>query len=134
MVDIAAENGYSHGSPTDLVSTLLSLSTTQLPLKTLTTSLNQLSIYLNKFRNRLSTEHLLHLKRLIALLEALSKYADEWKAVRTGDVPKKLGQDGKEPGNVEVLTSGELMTRLGRKVEGINLLEIEKYLRNSKVS
>ena len=32
-----------------------------------------------------------------------------------------------------MLTSGELMARLGRKAEGVNLLEIEKYLRESKV-
>ena len=31
------------------------------------------------------------------------------------------------------MTSGELMARLGRKAEGVNLLEIEKYLRESKV-
>lgn len=34
---------------------------------------------------------------------------------------------------VEILTSGELLRRLGRKVEGVNLLEVEKYLRSSKV-
>ena len=63
----------------DLVSTLLSLSTVRLPIRTLTTSLHQLSIYLKKFRNRLSTKNSLHLRRLVSLLEALSKYAEEWK-------------------------------------------------------
>jgi chromosome transmission fidelity protein 1 len=120
----------------DLISTLLSLSTTQLPLKTLTTSLNQLSIYLNKFRNHLSTEHSLHLKRLVGLLEALSRYADEWKASRSA--PTSVDNERSRQGlgtssNTEVMKSGELMTRLGRKVEGINLLQIESYLRNSKV-
>lgn len=28
---------------------------------------------------------------------------------------------------------GELMQRLGRKAEGINMLEVEAYLRSSKV-
>lgn len=46
----------------------------------------------------------------------------------------KANGDGKGQGKgVEVLTSGELMARLGRKAEGVNLLEIEKYLRESKV-
>lgn len=31
------------------------------------------------------------------------------------------------------MTSSELMQRLGRKAEGINMLEIERYLRESKV-
>lgn len=121
----------------DLVSTLLSLSTSQLPLKTLTTSLNQLSIYLNKFRNRLSAEHSLHLKRLVSLLDALSRYADEWKASRSASASidgEKSGQGSGTSSNIEVITSGELMARLGRKVEGINLLEIESYLKKSKVS
>ena len=45
---------------------------------------------------------------------------------------EKGGGQGKGVG-VEVMTSGELMARLGRKAEGVNLLEIEKYLRESKV-
>jgi hypothetical protein len=40
--------------------------------------------------------------------------------------------DGSTP-TIEVITVGELMSRLGRKVEGVNLLEINTYLRSSKV-
>lgn len=43
-------------------------------------------------------------------------------------------KDGAVLPSAEVLTSGELMTRLGRKVEGVNLLDIEKYLKNSKIA
>jgi len=35
---------------------------------------------------------------------------------------------------VEVMTPGELLQRLGRKTEGVNLLEIEAYLRSSKIA
>lgn len=31
------------------------------------------------------------------------------------------------------MTVGELVQRLGRKAEGVNMLEIESYLRSSKV-
>lgn len=87
-------------------------------------------MYLNKFRNRLSAQHSLHLKRLVGLLEALSKYAEEWKAERlTAPADAKP-----KPQMTEVFTSGELLRRLGRKVEGVNLLEVERYLRDSKVS
>lgn len=105
-------------------------------MKNLSTSLNQLSIYLSKFKNRLSTEHSLHLKRLVSLLEAISRYAEEWKAARAtpAETSAKAMPGGAALPNVKVMTAGELMTRLGRKVEGINLLEVEKYLRNSKVS
>ena len=114
----------------DLISTLLSLSAVHLPLRTLTTSLTQLRVYLEKFRNRLTTDHFLHLKRLVGLLEGLEKYAEEWKS-KISVAPSQGAKDKGQP--VEVMTSGELLTRLGRGVEGINLLEVEGYLRESRV-
>lgn len=116
----------------DLISTLLSLSTTTLPFRTLTTSLTQLNVYFTKFKNRLNTQHSLHLKRLIGLLEALVKYAEEWRGQRVGS--KENGEKKEKLPMVEVVTSGELLVRLGRKADGINLLEVERYLRDSKVS
>lgn len=114
---------------TDLTSTLLSLSTTRLPIRTLSSARHQLSIYMSRFRNRLSTMHSLHLKRLMNLLDALAKYAEEW---RDEQLKPKADQGRRRP-DIEVMTSGELMQKLGRKAEGINLLEVEKYLRESKV-
>lgn len=109
-----------------------------LPIKTLNTSLSQLSVYLSKFKNRLSTEHSLHLRRLVGFLEALAKYTEEWKAQKTrtpaGISSVKQPVAAANQATTEVMTSGELMTRLGRKVEGINMLEVEKYLRSSRVS
>ncbi|KAI0333315.1 DNA repair helicase [Cubamyces sp. BRFM 1775] len=113
----------------DLISTLLSLSTTRLPLRTLSNARHQLSIYLSRFRKRLSTVHALHLKRLMNLLDALSQYAEEWR-----DVHMKCESGKPRPPDVEVMTSAELLQRLGRKTEGVNLLEVEKYLRESKVA
>ncbi|TCD66273.1 hypothetical protein EIP91_001602 [Steccherinum ochraceum] len=110
----------------NLISTLLSLSAVNLPLRTLTTSLHQLSIYLTKFRNRLSTTNSLHLKRLTGLLEALSKYATEWGENRVQEKDKKSAS--------VVMTSGELLDQLGQKVQGINFLEVEVYLRKSKIA
>jgi hypothetical protein len=108
-----------------LISTILSLSTTRLPFNTLDTSLSQVSIYLSKFRTRLSANHVLHLKRLITFLEAFKRYSTEWLEAAKGK--KQLD------GGVEVMTVAELMQRLGRKAESINLLEIESYIRSSKV-
>ena len=69
------------------------------------------------------------MKRLTNLLEALAKYAEEWREEQL----KPKTEPGRRGPEVEVMTSGELMQKLGRKAEGVNLLEIEKYLRESKV-
>ncbi|KAI0667105.1 DNA repair helicase [Trametes maxima] len=138
----------------NLTSTLLSLSTARLPLRTLTNARHQLSIYLSRFRTRLATAHALHLKRLMNLLDALVLYAEYWRGARDQgrvqdagksqnfkDKPREgdNGKAGQMPGkavlpDVEVMTSAELLQRLGRKTEGVNLLEVEKYLRESKIA
>ncbi|KAI9068626.1 DNA repair helicase [Trametes sanguinea] len=113
----------------NLISTLLSLSTTRLPFRTLVNARHQLSIYLSRFRNRLSTVHAVHLKRLMNLLDALCQYSEEWRDAHVKVAPGKA-----RPPDVEVMTSAELLGRLGRKTEGVNLLEVEKYLRESKIA
>lgn len=65
---------------------------------------------------------MLHLKRLVTFLDALKKYVAEWKE-----------QSLKAAQKVEIMGVAELLERLGRKVVSLNLLEIEKYLRSSKV-
>ncbi|KAI0753454.1 DNA repair helicase [Daedaleopsis nitida] len=112
----------------NLTSTLLSLSTSRLSLRILSAARHQLSIYFSRFRNRLSTIHSLHLKRLTNLLDALAKYAEEWRDEQSKPKHDRKGSD------VEVMTSTELMQKLGRKAEGVNLLEIEKYLKDSKIA
>lgn len=83
--------------------------------------------YYEKFRTRLSAQHSLHLKRLISYMEAIQKITDEWKATKseagsTADV------------RTEVFTIPNIVEKLGRKAAGINLLEIEAYLKKSKVN
>ncbi|CDO72617.1 hypothetical protein BN946_scf184985.g36 [Trametes cinnabarina] len=77
----------------------------------------------------LSTVHALHLKRLMNLLDALCQYTEEWRDARV-----KVEAGKSRPPDVEVMTSAKLLQRLGRKTEGINLLEVEKYLRESKIA
>ncbi|GLB38502.1 putative DEXDc2 [Lyophyllum shimeji] len=115
----------------NLIPTILSLSTTRLPSATLATSFMQVCTYVSKFKNRLGPANLLHLKRLVVFLDALKKYVLEWKESRSAKTAQgKPAQTEK----VEVLTATELLDRLGRKASGINLLEIERYLRTSKVA
>jgi chromosome transmission fidelity protein 1 len=64
---------------------------------------------------------MLHLKRLVVFLDALKKYAGEWKEARA-----------KETSKAEVISVAQLIERMGKKVAEINLLEIESYLKRSK--
>ncbi|EMD33187.1 hypothetical protein CERSUDRAFT_108361 [Gelatoporia subvermispora B] len=117
----------------NLIPTLLSLSTTCLSFRTLSTARSQLSIYLNRFRTRLATAHSLHLMRLVGLLNALHTYAEEWREAHQKQ-PRGGGGKDVQAETVEVMAPGELLARLGRKADGVNLLEIEAYLRRSKIA
>jgi chromosome transmission fidelity protein 1 len=108
----------------DLIPTLLSLSSVQVHYSAFTSSLEQISAYLSRYRTRLSPSHVLHLKRLTTFLSAIKEFGAKWQEQRQ-----------RSPENQqEVLTIVELIHHLGRHVEGINLLEIGNYLRSSKVS
>jgi chromosome transmission fidelity protein 1 len=89
--------------------------------------LQQLSVYFSRFRTRLSATHALHLKRLVTLLKELQAYGMQWKV-------ESLKKDKTVESKQEVITVGELISRLGRKVEGVNLLQVNAYLRLSKVN
>ena len=65
---------------------------------------------------------MLHLKRLVVFLDALKIYLGEWKKARAHETL-----------NAEVINIAQLIERMGKKVAGINLLEIESYLKRSKV-
>ncbi|KAF9534507.1 helicase C-terminal domain-containing protein [Crepidotus variabilis] len=109
----------------NLIPTLLSLSTVNLSSTVLILSFHQVCVYVARFKTRLSAINMLHLKRLVIFLDALKKYLAEWQASRKSS----SGND-----KTEVMTPGELIGRLGKKVGGINLLEIESYLKTSKVA
>lgn len=83
-------------------------------------------MYYEKFRTRLSALHSLHLKRLINYMEAIQKVMEDWRATKT---KAGLTTDTR----TEVLTISNFMERLGRKAVGINIVEIEAYLKRSKV-
>jgi chromosome transmission fidelity protein 1 len=67
--------------------------------------------------------NMLHLKRLVVFLDSLKAYSAKWKD----------GKTNAKDAQPEVMTVGELISRLGKKVAGINLMEVEAYLKKSKV-
>ncbi|KAF8558368.1 DNA repair helicase [Imleria badia] len=111
----------------NLIPTLLSLSSVRVTSHTLSTSLNQVTTYHEKFRTRLSPLHSLHLKRLINYMEAIQRVMDDWKATRS-----EAGSTTEA--RTQVFTISNFMEKLGRKAVGINLLEIEAYLKKSKIA
>ncbi|KIK59311.1 hypothetical protein GYMLUDRAFT_1004719 [Collybiopsis luxurians FD-317 M1] len=113
----------------NLISTLLSLSTVHLSLALLQTALHQVTTYVTKFRNRLNPANLVQLKRLLTFLDALAKYMEEWREQRPKSHAGKLAQESQE-----VLTPAELLECLGRKVVGVNMLEVVEYLKKSKIA
>ena len=100
----------------DLISSLLSLSTVTLPLGTLNVCLEQLTAYISRFKNRLASKHVLHLKRLYRLLHTLKGLLSNWQQQNSN----------------AVMTVDGLLSKLGGKLEEINFLEIQNYLRKSK--
>ena len=87
-----------------------------LPLGTLNVCLEQLTAYISRFKNRLASKHVLHLKRLYRLLHTLKALLSNWQQQNL---------------NV-VITVDDLLSKLGGKLEEINFLEIQNYLRKSK--
>jgi chromosome transmission fidelity protein 1 len=109
-----------------LISTLLSLSSVVLDVSVIRVSVSQLDAYLSKFRLRLSHDHLLRLQKLRVSLNAIQQFAVEWKKARSG-------QGAPNSRVTEVMSVGELVAKMGKNIEGINLLDIRSYLENSRV-
>ncbi|KAF8579814.1 DNA repair helicase [Ramaria rubella] len=111
----------------NLIDTLLSIHTVSLSSHILDTSLQQLTFYLNRFRKRLASTHGLHLRRLLRFLNTLKVYIDKWKLTATSP-----GQTA--PAKQEIMAASNLMSLLGPQVDGVNLVEIEAYLKRSKIA
>jgi chromosome transmission fidelity protein 1 len=111
---------YSLTRRIDLIDTILSIHTVALTSDTLKTCLSQLKVYLHRFRTRLTARHSLHLKQLVVFLVALSKVCQDFQ--------------GTEARRDTLLSPAQFSALLGSKGEGINLLEIESYLRRSHIA
>ncbi|KAI0300192.1 helicase C-terminal domain-containing protein [Russula brevipes] len=79
----------------NLISSLLALSTVTLPLGTLSLCLEQLTAYISRFKNRLASKHVLHLKRLYRLLHTLnllSKLGGKLEEINFLEIQNYLGK------------------------------------------
>ncbi|KAG9003121.1 ATP-dependent DNA helicase chl1 [Tulasnella sp. 427] len=109
----------------NLIDTILSIHTVPLSSSTLRASLSQLKIYLAKFRSRFSPKNALHLRRLVLVLTAIEKFCSEWTSKH---------DNGKTSTNEEMLKVEDFVSALGSQVQEINLLEVDQYLRESRIA
>ncbi|KAF7422865.1 ATP-dependent DNA helicase chl1 [Pleurotus ostreatus] len=112
----------------NLISTLLSITSARLTSRALGVAFAQVCHYVAKFRTRLLAFHMLHLKRLVTFMKALKEYLVEW-----AKSPASASQAHAKT-KTEALTPARLLERVGKNVAGFNFLEIESYLRKSKVA
>ncbi|KAH8114577.1 DNA repair helicase [Phellopilus nigrolimitatus] len=109
-----------------LIESILQLHTVDLSTSVLRVAANQLKIYLDRFRTRLNATHALNLKRLVLFLEALDQFA----SVRDAETKERRDAANSE----DVLTVSAFVESMGNKVNGINFLELQTYLMNSKIA
>ncbi|KAF8727607.1 DEXDc2, partial [Rhizoctonia solani] len=121
----------------NLIDTILAVHTLPVSSTILRVSKTQVDLYRSKFRNRLKTKHVVHLTRLSVLLAALQKFTEAW-ANGNEDGNENAKSDSssgkKRPPQEEMFGVAEFIRMLGAHAENINPLEIEKYLRESKIA
>lgn len=108
----------------DAIDTVLSVHSAVVTSNTIKTSLAQLEVYLSKFRKKFTPAHALHLKRLHVTVRGLDKYCDGFSAQFGGE--RRIAE--------KVIGVAELVSALGSKADSINLLEVVKYLKESKIA
>ncbi|KAG8692542.1 ATP-dependent DNA helicase chl1, partial [Ceratobasidium sp. 395] len=122
----------------NLIDTILAVHTLPVSGTTLRVSRTQVDLYRSKFRTRLKTRHTVHLTRLSVLLGALLAFTDSWlngpTATTTVDAKPEGANGKKKPPQEEMFGVADFLRMLGTHAENINPLEIEKYLRESKIA
>ncbi|KAG9119952.1 ATP-dependent DNA helicase chl1, partial [Ceratobasidium sp. 392] len=117
--------------------TILAVHTLPVSGTILRVSRTQVDLYRSKFRTRLKTRHTVHLTRLSVLLGALLAFTDSWlkgSVVATGNAKPEGANGKKKLPQEEMFGVADFLRMLGAHAENINPLEIEKYLRESKIA
>ncbi|CAE6455181.1 unnamed protein product [Rhizoctonia solani] len=121
----------------NLIDTILAVHTLPVSSTIIRVSKTQVDLYRSKFRNRLKTKHVVHLTRLSVLLTALKNFTEAWMNGNAGATENKtldVSSRKKKLPQEEMFGVAEFIRMLGAHAENINPLEIEKYLRESKIA
>jgi chromosome transmission fidelity protein 1 len=126
VIDEAHSESASHrlALQSDLIDTLLSIYSTSLSSIQLSSAIAQLKQYLARFRSRFKPVHALWIRQTLSVLAGLVKVCD--------DTIKAVASDPKA--KQEILEANALMTRVGGGIDQVNLMEMVKYLKESKLA
>ncbi|KAK4687746.1 chromosome transmission fidelity protein 1, partial [Tremellales sp. Uapishka_1] len=103
----------------NLIDTLLSIHSTNLPFAHISSALSQLQQYHQRFHNRLKPVHALWIQQTLTVLRGLCKVCEN-----------KV----KDRGKPELLEANDLMRRLGGGGDQVNLMQLVGYLKESKLA
>ncbi|KAL1410972.1 ATP-dependent DNA helicase chl1 [Vanrija albida] len=109
----------------NLIDTLLGIYSTTLPASHLSNAAAQLTQYLARFRSRLKPRHALWIAQTLAVLRGLGKVCDNYAIDAGADKTKAKG---------ELIDVNALMARVGGAGDAVNLIELVRYLKESKLS
>ncbi|KAF8333493.1 DNA repair helicase [Cantharellus anzutake] len=124
----------------NLIDTVLSINSHVLSSRTLQLALAQLKAYHTKFKNRLSPRNALSIKRVVMFIAALDGFCKSMASDEneSGSTPRKsdgaIAAGNPESSDTTMMTVGELVSRLNTRIDGLNLLEMVQYLRDSKLA
>lgn len=111
----------------DLIDTLLSIHSVSISLKRLEIALGQLAVYLQKFKNRLRSEHALHVKQMVSVVKGLINVAATW-AGEVGDTkPMKTAKE-------ELFRINDLMNQMKGGADQVNIVSLCRYLKESQLA
>ena len=113
----------------DLIDTLLSIHSTTITHGRLSTAVSQVQQYLSRFQKRLKPVHAVWIRQTLAVLQGLEQVCVEFL--------KSNPEHRSGPGRVlksEILNVNDLVARAGRGSDQINLMEMLKYLKDSKLA
>ena len=111
----------------DLIDTILSIHSQTLTLPQLLLAQTQLKTYLVRFKARLKGKNAVHLKQMLLILNGLIDLCNKWADPASGHTTK-LAAAG------EMLVVGEVINGMGRGLDQVNLLEVVRYLKDSRIA
>ncbi|KAK1925113.1 helicase C-terminal domain-containing protein [Papiliotrema laurentii] len=108
----------------NLIDTLLSIYSTTLTSIHISSAISQLMQYLQRFKNRLKPVHALWIRQALSVLQGFARLCEEAiEDVSTGKV-----------GKADISNANALMGKIGRGSDQVNLVELVKYLKDSKLA
>lgn len=107
----------------NLIDTILSIHTVSITSLQIQQAQRQIQEYLGRFSSKLRGNNEMNLKKLLKLLDSLSQECS--KQEKTLKDTKKMEQ---------IVTSTELVRKLGGNLDQLNLIELEKWLKETQIA